>query len=137
MSFLKEFKEFAMRGNVMDLAVGVIIGAAFGKIVSSLVADVIMPPVGMLLGGVDFTSLKLTLAPPIEGMKGATLNYGNFIQALVDFIIVAFAIFLMVKGLNTLKRRMEAPAPDAPPPPVPADVALLTEIRDLLKAQKA
>ena len=132
MSFLKEFKEFAMRGNVMDLAVGVIIGAAFGKIVASLVADVVMPPIGMLLGGVDFTSLKFTLAPPIEGMKGATLNYGNFIQTLVDFTIVALAIFLLVKGINALKREEKQPEPAAPPP----EVALLTEIRDLLKARQ-
>lgn len=137
MGVLREFKEFAMRGNVMDLAVGVIIGASFGKIVSSLVADVIMPPVGMLLGGVDFTSLKLNLASPIEGMKSATLNYGNFIQTLVDFTIVAFCIFLIVKGLNTLKRRMEKPEEPAAPPPPPADVVLLTEIRDLLKARQA
>ena len=137
MGVLREFKEFAMRGNVMDLAVGVIIGASFGKIVSSLVADVIMPPVGMLLGGVDFTSLKLNLASPIEGMKSATLNYGNFIQTLVDFTIVAFCIFLIVKGLNTLKRRMEKPEGPAAPPPPPADVVLLTEIRDLLKARQA
>lgn len=136
MGVLREFKEFAMRGNVMDLAVGVIIGASFGKIVSSLVADVIMPPVGMLLGGVDFTSLKLNLAAPIDGMKSATLNYGNFIQALVDFTIVAFCIFLIVKGINTLKRRMEKPEEPAAPPP-PADVVLLTEIRDLLKARQA
>jgi large conductance mechanosensitive channel len=137
MGVLREFKEFAMRGNVMDLAVGVIIGASFGKIVSSLVADVIMPPVGMLLGGVDFTSLKLNLAAPIDGMKSATLNYGNFIQTLVDFTIVAFCIFLIVKGLNTLKRRMEKPEEPAAPPPPPADVVLLTEIRDLLKARHA
>lgn len=137
MGVLREFKEFAMRGNVMDLAVGVIIGASFGKIVSSLVADVIMPPVGMLLGGVDFTSLKLNLAAPIDGMKSATLNYGNFIQTLVDFTIVAFCIFLIVKGLNTLKRRMEKPEEPAAPPPPPADVVLLTEIRDLLKARQA
>jgi len=137
MGVLREFKEFAMRGSVMDLAVGVIIGASFGKIVSSLVADVIMPPVGMLLGGVDFTSLKLNLAAPIDGMKSATLNYGNFIQTLVDFTIVAFCIFLIVKGLNTLKRRMEKPEEPAAPPPPPADVVLLTEIRDLLKARQA
>jgi large conductance mechanosensitive channel len=131
---MKEFKEFAMRGNVIDLAVGVIIGASFGKIVSSLVADVIMPPIGMLVGGVDFSSLKLTLAPPLEGMKGATLNYGNFIQSLVDFTIVAFAIFLLVKGINTLKNKMEK-APEKAEPPVPsAEVSLLTEIRDLLKS---
>jgi large conductance mechanosensitive channel len=134
MSFLKEFKEFAMRGNVMDLAVGVIIGASFGKIVSSLVADVVMPPIGMLLGGVDFTSLKLTLSAPLEGMKNATLNYGNFIQTLVDFTIVAFAIFLMVKGINALKRRGSQPEEQvAAPPP---DVLLLMEIRDLLKARQ-
>lgn len=137
MGVLREFKEFAMRGNVMDLAVGVIIGASFGKIVSSLVADVIMPPVGMLLGGVDFTSLKFNLAAPIDGMKSATLNYGNFIQTLVDFTIVAFCIFLIVKGLNTLKRRMEKPEEPAAPPPPPEDVVLLTEIRDLLKARQA
>lgn len=137
MGVLREFKEFAMRGNVMDLAVGVIIGASFGKIVSSLVADVIMPPVGMLLGGVDFTSLKFNLAAPIDGMKSATLNYGNFIQTLVDFTIVAFCIFLIVKGLNTLKRRMEKPEEPAAPPPPPADVVLLTEIRDLLKARQS
>lgn len=137
MGVLREFKEFAMRGNVMDLAVGVIIGASFGKIVSSLVADVIMPPVGMLLGGVDFTSLKFNLAAPIDGMKSATLNYGNFIQTLVDFTIVAFCIFLIVKGLNTLKRRMEKPEEPAAPPAPPADVVLLTEIRDLLKARQA
>jgi len=134
MSFLKEFKEFAMRGNVMDLAVGVIIGASFGKIVSSLVADVVMPPVGMLLGGVDFTSLKLTLSAPLEGMKSATLNYGNFIQTLVDFTIVAFAIFLMVKGINALKRRGEKPEEHVAV--LPQDVALLIEIRDLLKARQ-
>ncbi|MFP5222721.1 MAG: large-conductance mechanosensitive channel protein MscL [Acidobacteriota bacterium] len=136
MGVLREFKEFAMRGNVMDLAVGVIIGASFGKIVSSLVADVIMPPVGMLLGGVDFTSLKLNLAAPIDGMKSATLNYGNFIQTLVDFTIVAFCIFLIVKGVNTLKRRMDKSEEPAAPPP-PPDVVLLTEIRDLLKARQA
>uniref|UniRef100_A0A7C4AAZ8 Large-conductance mechanosensitive channel n=1 Tax=Fundidesulfovibrio putealis TaxID=270496 RepID=A0A7C4AAZ8_9BACT len=133
MGFMKEFKEFAMRGNVMDLAVGVIIGAAFGKIVASLVSDVIMPPIGMLMGGVDFTSLKLTLSPPIEGMKGATLNYGAFIQTVVDFTIVAFAIFLLVKGVNSLKRKEQAAEPAAPAP----DIVLLTEIRDLLKARQA
>ena len=135
MSFLKEFKEFAMKGNVMDLAVGVIIGAAFGKIVSSAVADVIMPPIGMLLGGVDFTSLKLNLAPPIEGMKAATLNYGNFLQVCVDFTIVALVIFMLIKGLNSLKKKSE-PEPEAAPAAPPADIALLTEIRDLLKEQR-
>lgn len=117
----------------MDLAVGVIIGAAFGKIVASLVADVIMPPIGMFLGGVDFTSLKLTLAPPIEGMKSATLNYGKFIQTVVDFTIVAFSIFLLIKGVNALKRKQEKSEPAAPP----QDVALLMEIRDLLKEKQS
>lgn len=134
MGFIQEFKEFAVRGNVLDLAVGVIIGASFNKIVSSLVADVIMPPVGMLVGGVDFTSLKLDLAPPIEGMQRATLNYGRFLQAVVDFLIVAMAVFLMVKAINTLKRRMEFSEPKLVTPP---EVALLTEIRDLLRAQGA
>lgn len=132
MSFLAEFKKFAMRGNVVDLAVGVIIGAAFNKIVSALVADVIMPPIGMVLGGVDFTSLKLTLAPPIPGIQPATLNYGSFIQTVVNFVIVAVAVFLLIKGINALNRkeRQDKPAPPAP------DVALLTEIRDLLRERQ-
>jgi len=131
MRLLTEFKQFAMRGNVVDLAVGVIIGAAFNKIVTSLVADVIMPPIGMLLGGVDFTSLKLTLAAPLPGMQPATLNYGAFIQTVVDFTIVAFAVFLLIKGINALNRKEQA-APAAPP----QDVALLTEIRDLLRERR-
>lgn len=132
MSFIKEFKDFAMRGNVVDLAVGVIIGAAFGKIVSSLVADVIMPPVGLLIGGVDFSDLAITLKAAAPDTPAVTLNYGKFIQAIVDFTIVAFAIFLFIKLINTLKREQEAAPP--PTPPRPSDeVVLLGEIRDLLK----
>ncbi|NCC26386.1 MAG: large-conductance mechanosensitive channel protein MscL [Deltaproteobacteria bacterium] len=136
MGFFSEFKEFAMRGNVVDMAVGVVIGTSFGKIVSSLVADVIMPPIGMLVGGMDFSSLKIDLAPPMEGMEAATINYGNFIQTLVDFTIIGFAIFLVIKGINTLKRRMEKPAAPAAPSAPPADVVLLAEIRDILKSGK-
>ena len=133
MSMVKEFKEFIMRGNVIDLAVGIVIGAAFGKIVSSLVADLIMPPLGLLIGGVNFTELKVVLGPPLSGGEPVTLNYGNFIQVLFDFVIVAFAIFLVVKMVNRLKRK-QAEAPDVPPAPT-KDQVLLTEIRDLLKAR--
>lgn len=130
MSVIKEFKDFAVKGNVVDLAVGVIIGAAFGKIVSSLVADVVMPILGMLIGGVNFTDLKLKLGAPIEGMQQATINYGTFIQTVFDFTIVAFAIFMVVKGINKLKKPAEvAPVAETKP----ADIALLEEIRDLLK----
>jgi large conductance mechanosensitive channel len=137
---LKEFKEFAMRGNVIDLAVGVIIGGAFGKIVASLVADVIMPPIGLLVGGVTFTDLKLVMKPAemVDGVQKAavTLNYGNFLQVTFDFIIVAFAIFMFIKLINKLNRKKEeAPAaPPAPPAPTNEEV-LLTEIRDLLKTK--
>ena len=133
MSMVKEFKEFIMRGNVIDLAVGIVIGAAFGKIVSSLVADIIMPPLGLLIGGVNFTDLKVVLGPPLSGGEPVTLNYGNFIQVMFDFVIVAFAIFLVVKMVNRLKRK-QAEAPDVPPAPT-KDQVLLTEIRDLLKAR--
>jgi large conductance mechanosensitive channel len=133
MSIAKEFKEFIMRGNVIDLAVGIVIGAAFGKIVSSLVADVIMPPLGLVIGGVNFSDLKVPLGTPLAGGAPVTLNYGNFIQTLFDFLIVAFAIFLVVKGVNRMKRKAEA-APVAPPGPT-RDEQLLTEIRDLLKAR--
>lgn len=129
MKFLKEFKEFAMRGNVVDLAVGIVIGGAFGKITTSLVNDIIMPPIGFLLGKVDFKELKLVLPTP-DGV-GVTINYGLFINTLIDFVIVAFALFLVIKGMNALKRK-EAAAPAAPAAP-PADVQLLTEIRDLMK----
>jgi large conductance mechanosensitive channel len=140
MSLLKEFKSFAMRGNVIDLAVGVIIGGAFGKIVASLVADVIMPPIGLLVGGVNFTDLKwdLKAAEVVDGVEKAavTLNYGNFLQVTFDFIIVAFAIFMFIKGMNKLnKKKEEAPAPAAPPAPSKEEL-LLAEIRDLLKEKK-
>ncbi|MDO4552961.1 MAG: large-conductance mechanosensitive channel protein MscL [Bacillota bacterium] len=122
---IKEFKEFALKGNMLDLAVAVVIGTAFGKIVSSLVSDIIMPLIGALLGGVDFTGLSIPLG------ADAALTYGNFIQALVDFFIIAFTLFLVVKTANRLRRKEEEPAPEAPPAPTEAE--LLTEIRDLLK----
>ncbi|OOF84120.1 large-conductance mechanosensitive channel MscL [Rodentibacter ratti] len=128
MSFVKEFREFAMRGNVVDMAVGVIIGGAFGKIVSSLVADVVMPVLGILTGGVDFKDLKYILEPAKGDIPAVTLNYGMFIQNVFDFVIIAFAIFLMVKGINKLKKPAEA-APAEPS----NEEKLLTEIRDLLK----
>ena len=131
MSVMQEFKEFAMRGNVVDLAVGVVIGGAFGKIVSSVVADVIMPPIGLLMGGVDFTDLKVVLKDAVGEVPAVTLNYGSFVQTCVDFIIIAVAIFMLIKALNSLQRKQEE-APAAPPPP-PAQEVLLTEIRDLLK----
>ena len=124
---LKEFKEFAMRGNVVDMAVGIIIGAAFGKIVSSLVADVIMPPIGMIMGGVDFSELAIALG---EGADAATINYGVFINTVLDFLIVAFAIFMVIKGMNSMKKKEEA-KPAEPPKPSKEEV-LLSEIRDLL-----
>lgn len=138
MSFIQEFKQFAMRGNVIDLAVGVVIGGAFGKIVDSLVKDVVMPPVGALLGGVDFKHLYLNLgATPYETMEAAEkagaplIKYGAFINSMVDFTIIAFAIFVAVKAINKLQRKQEE-APAAPPP-TPEDVLLLREIRDALK----
>jgi large conductance mechanosensitive channel len=133
MGMVKEFKEFAVKGNMLDMAVGIIIGGAFGKIVSSLVADVIMPPIGLMIGGVNFTALKLTLRGAAEGKDAVTLNYGNFIQVALDFLIVAWAVFMMVKAINSMKRK-EAAAPAAPPAPSKQEV-LLTEIRDLLKAR--
>ncbi len=133
MSWMQEFKAFAVRGNVVDMAVGIIIGAAFGKIVSSLVADVVTPPIGLLLGGVDFSDLAITLKAAADGAPAVTLMYGKFIQTAFDFIIVAFAIFLLVKGINSLKRKEEE-KPAAPPEPSKEEV-LLTEIRDLLKAR--
>ncbi|AET69121.1 large conductance mechanosensitive channel protein [Desulfosporosinus orientis DSM 765] len=136
MSFLKEFKEFATKGNVVDLAVGVIIGGAFGKIVSSLVADIIMPPIGLVVGGVKFTDIKLKLKDPVTDASGkviqeaVTMNIGTFIQTTLDFLIIAAAIFLLVKLMNSLKRKKEeAPSPAVPSP----EVELLTEIRDLLR----
>lgn len=133
MSILKEFKEFAVKGNAVDMAVGIIIGAAFGKIISSLVADVIMPPIGVLVGGVDFTKLGFTIKEAVGDVPAVTLNYGNFIQSVVDFTIIAFAIFMMVKLINKLKKQEEA-APAVPPEPTKEEL-LLTEIRDLLKTK--
>jgi large conductance mechanosensitive channel len=128
---IQEFKTFAMRGNVVDMAVGIIIGAAFGKIVSSFVADVIMPPIGLLIGGVDFSNLAITLKQAVGDAPAVTLSYGKFIQSIVDFVIIAFAIFMVIKAMNTLKKKQEdAPAP--PPAPTPEE-NLLTEIRDILK----
>jgi large conductance mechanosensitive channel len=134
MKALQEFKAFAMKGNVVDMAVGVVIGAAFGKIVTSLVADILTPVLGVLVGGVDFTDLKVTLRGAVEAKPAVTWNYGSFIQTIFDFLIVAWAIFGLVKLVNRLQRR--EPPPPPPPPPPPAEVVLLTEIRDALKELK-
>jgi len=140
MGILSEFRQFAMRGNVVDLAVGVIIGGAFGKIVSSFVADVLMPPIGVLLGGTDFTGLKFVLKDKVvEAGKvvsqAVTINYGNFIQVTIDFLIIAFSIFMMIKMMNAMNKKATVP----PPPPLPAEPSneekLLMEIRDLLKRE--
>ena len=139
MAILQEFREFAVKGNVVDLAVGVIIGVAFGKIVNSLVAEVIMPPIGLLLGGVDFSSFAVILKPASVDAAGKAvapvlLKYGVFINAVLEFVIVAFAVFLLVKAINAAKR--EQPAAPAVPPAPPREEVLLTEIRDLLRAQR-
>jgi large conductance mechanosensitive channel len=134
MSILKEFKEFAVKGNVVDMAVGVIIGAAFGKIVSSLVADVVTPPIGLLVGGVDFAKLQYVLREAADDKAAVVVKYGVFLQMTFDFLIVALAVFAMVKLINRLKRKEEAAPPPAPPEPT-AEEKLLTEIRDLLKAK--
>jgi len=131
MKILDEFKQFAMKGNMVDMAVGIIIGAAFGKIVSSLVNDIIMPPIGLLLGGVNFTDLKVVMKAATEVKPAVTWNYGSFIQVAIDFLIVAFVIFMLIKGINAMKKKEEV-APAAPPAPT-KDQVLLTEIRDLLK----
>ncbi len=134
MSIVKEFKEFAMRGNVIDLAVGVIIGGAFGKIVSSFVNDIVMPPLGILIGGVDFKDLAFILKAAEGEAAAVTLNYGMFLQNVFDFLIIAFAIFMAVKGINKLKKKEEeAPAAPAAPPVPTNEEKLLAEIRDLLK----
>jgi large conductance mechanosensitive channel len=133
MKLVDEFKAFAMKGNVTDMAVGIIIGAAFGKIVSSMVSDIIMPPLGLLIGGVNFTDLKLIMKAATATNPAVTWNFGNFLQATFDFLIVAFAIFMVIKAINAAKRKEEeAPAPPAPPVPSKEEL-LLTEIRDLLK----
>ncbi len=140
--FIEEFKAFAVKGNALDMAVGVIIGGAFGKIVSSVVDDIIMPPIGYLVGGVNFADLKITLpAKVVEGvqLEAATINYGNFLQTTLDFLIIALCVFFMVKGINrltTTKAKPEKPAAPAPPPEPSAGEKLLTEIRDLLKDKK-
>lgn len=133
MSMMSEFKSFAMRGNVVDMAVGIVIGGAFGKIVSSFVADVLMPPIGLLLGNVDFSNLVVTLSEASEGVEAVTLRYGLFIQAVVDFVIIAFAIFMVVKAMNSVKKKEEE-APPSPPKPSKEE-ELLTEIRDALRAK--
>jgi large conductance mechanosensitive channel len=131
MSMIQEFKKFAMRGNVVDMAVGIILGAAFGKIVASFVGDVIMPPLGLLIGGVDFTNLAITLKNAVGQTAAVTLNYGKFIQNIFDFLIIAFAIFMAIKAMNTLKKKEEE-APEQAPAPSKEEM-LLTEIRDILK----
>ena len=137
MKWLQEFKAFAVRGNVVDMAVGIVIGAAFGKIVSSFVADVIMPPIGMLIGGIDFSNLVVTLKAAVPATADAaakaavTLNYGKLIQSVIDFVIIAFAIFMVVKAINSLKRK-EAVKPSAPPVPS-QEAILLTDIRNILQ----
>lgn len=131
MKILSEFKAFAMKGNVADMAVGIIIGLAFGKIVASIVADIIMPPLGLLIGGVNFTELKVILKAATEANPAVTWNYGNFLQVTFDFLIVAFVVFMLVKAINAAKKKEEA-KPEAPPAPSKEEI-LLTEIRDLLK----
>jgi large conductance mechanosensitive channel len=137
MKIAQEFKEFAMKGNVVDMAIGIIIGAAFGKIVTSLVNDVLMPPLGLLIGGVDFTDLRITLKEAAVDQAGkaisaVTLNYGAFIQTAFDFLLVALVIFMMIKAMNRMKKKQSEAAPPAPPAPGREEI-LLTEIRDLLK----
>ena len=131
MGMMKEFKEFAMRGNVVDMAVGIVIGAAFGAIVKSLVADVIMPPIGLLLGGMDFSNMGIVIKEATETAEAVIIKYGVFINTIIEFIIVAFAIFMVIKGMNNLKKKEEEKP--APPPAPSKEETLLSEIRDLLK----
>lgn len=133
MSILQEFKKFAMRGNVVDMAVGIIIGGAFGKIVSSFVGDVIMPPLGIIIGGVDFSDLVITLKAAVDGQPAVVLAYGKFLQTVIDFLIIAFAIFMGIKAMNKLTHAEENKAEE---PAKPSQEDLLAEIRDLLKDQK-
>jgi large conductance mechanosensitive channel len=132
MKLVDEFKAFAMKGNVVDMAVGIIIGAAFGKIIASMVSDVIMPPLGLLIGGVNFTDLKFVMKEAVGTNPAVTLNYGNFLQVVFDFLIVAFVVFMMIKAMNSAKKKQAAAPPAAPPAPSKEEL-LLTEIRDLLK----
>ena len=131
MKWLQEFKAFAIRGNVVDMAVGIVVGAAFGKIVSSFVADVIMPPIGLLIGGINFSNLVLTLKDAADTVPAVTLNYGKFVQTVIDFVIIALAIFIVVKATNKLKRK-EAARPTVPPVPS-EEIVLLTDIRNILQ----
>lgn len=133
MSMMKEFKEFAVKGNVVDMAVGIIIGAAFGKIITALVSGVIMPPIGVLLGGVDFSDLAYVVKEAVGEAPAVVISYGAFVQTVIDFTIIAFAIFMVIKGINSLKKKEEE-APKVPPAPS-AEESLLTEIRDLLKSK--
>ena len=133
MGFAKEFKDFAMRGNVVDMAVGIVIGAAFGKIVASFVSDVLMPPIGMLLGGVDFSELMFTLKNAVGDTPAVVVKYGVFVNTVIDFLIVAFAIFMVIKGMNKLKKKEEEAPPEPPKPS--KEEQLLTEIRDVLKSR--
>jgi large conductance mechanosensitive channel len=134
MGMMQEFKEFAVKGNVVDLAVAVIVGGAFGKITTSLVNDVIMPPIGLMLGGVNFSELVITLKEATEEAAAVTINYGLFLQTIIDFVIIAFVIFMVIKGINNAKRKKEeAPAAPAAPPEPSNEEKLLAEIRDLLK----
>ena len=134
MSMMSEFRSFAMRGNVMDMAVGIIIGGAFGKIISSFVNDVLMPPIGVMLGGVEFSSLSATLVEASGDVAAVTLNYGSFIQAVVDFLIIAFVVFMLVRFVNNAKAAAEKPVEAAPEAPAgPSETDLLIEIRDALK----
>ncbi|MBV5341649.1 MAG: large-conductance mechanosensitive channel protein MscL [Deltaproteobacteria bacterium] len=134
MGMIKEFKEFAVKGNVVDMAIGIIIGAAFGKIITSLVGDVIMPPIGVILGGVDFSNLSIVVKEAVVQKPAVVISYGKFLQTIIDFTIIAFAVFMGVKGMNALKKKEEA-APAAPSAP-PNQELLLAEIRDLLRDKK-
>lgn len=141
MKLINEFKTFAMRGNVVDMAVGIIIGGAFGKIVSSFVTDVLMPPIGLLLGGTNFSALKIMLKDPVLDEAGkvvtaaVSINYGSFIQVTIDFLIIAFSIFMMIKAMNSMKKKEEVPAAEPTPPPPTNEEVLLSEIRDILKSK--
>ncbi|MEM1103996.1 MAG: large-conductance mechanosensitive channel protein MscL [Pseudomonadota bacterium] len=130
---LKEFQEFALKGNVVDMAVGIIIGGAFGTIVKSLVDDIIMPPIGMIIGGIDFSSLAFVIKPATEEAEQVAINYGNFINNVIAFLIVAWALFIVIKGMNSMRKKEEE-KPEEPAAPPPQET-LLTEIRDLLKTQ--